>query len=102
MVNINLSHCLYVLFFTFWHKMQGLIENGARSQLKPTKETRSRINVGFSPLKEDFRCEPGVFNPRLAVAIIGARTRGINGQLRTDRKQYIRCETSVQAVGNVL
>src|SRR6476620_4211096 len=34
MVNINLLHCLYVLFFTFWHQMQGLIENGARSQLE--------------------------------------------------------------------
>jgi hypothetical protein len=44
MVDINLSHFLYVLFFTFWHKMQGLIENGARSQLKPTEKL---IGKGF-------------------------------------------------------
>jgi hypothetical protein len=36
MVNIELSHGLYALSFTFCAKMQGLIENGARSQFLGT------------------------------------------------------------------
>ena len=35
MVNIDLPDCLYALFFTFWDQMQGLVENGAISQLNP-------------------------------------------------------------------
>jgi hypothetical protein len=42
MVNIELSHGLYALSFTFCAKMQGLIENGARSQLKPTVKYNCR------------------------------------------------------------
>src|SRR6476469_6229985 len=45
MVNINLSHCLYVLFFTFWHKMQGLIENGSRSQFQPTRSSEPGVET---------------------------------------------------------
>ena len=38
------------------------LENGARCELKPTTECDEKA-INCSPLKEDFRCETGVFNP---------------------------------------